>query len=273
MLHMHLALARLKKAHIAGILVTTLAAILLGTWLAYTPPGLLGKADAVGYAVCHRIEDRSFMLGERQLPMCARCSGMYLGAFVALAYQFSLGRLGGMPSKKVMFFLAIFLVAFGIDGVNSVAHLLPGVTGIYEPQNWLRAVTGAGMGIGMGVMLYPVFNQTLWVQWSDQPAMGSMRRFGIVVLLAGLTVVMLVSGVPILLYPLALISAATVIGILTTIYMIVVLLLIKRENVYNNFISTWPALMAGFALALLHIGVFNLVRFILTGTWDGFVFG
>ena len=55
--------------------------VLLG-WLLNTPPGLLGKADAIGYAVCHRIDLRSFHLGERALPLCARCSGMYLGAML-----------------------------------------------------------------------------------------------------------------------------------------------------------------------------------------------
>jgi hypothetical protein len=58
------------------LLVAALAALLIA-WLSLTPPGLLGKADAVGYAVCHRIELRSFHLDGRPLPLCARCSGMY----------------------------------------------------------------------------------------------------------------------------------------------------------------------------------------------------
>lgn len=35
------------------------------------PGGLLDKADKVGYAVCHRITIRSFLIGERQMPLCA----------------------------------------------------------------------------------------------------------------------------------------------------------------------------------------------------------
>src|SRR5512143_3851532 len=75
-------------------------AIVLFFWLLNTPAGLLGKADAIGYAVCHRIDARSFHIGERQFPLCARCSGMYLGAMVALLYQAVTGRRrAGMPGR------------------------------------------------------------------------------------------------------------------------------------------------------------------------------
>ena len=38
-----------------------LLGILLVVWLILTPPGLLGKADAIGYAVCHRIADTAML--------------------------------------------------------------------------------------------------------------------------------------------------------------------------------------------------------------------
>src|SRR5512140_2838258 len=103
------------------------AASVLFVWLVYTPAGLLGKADAIGYAVCHRIDARSFHLGDRQLPLCARCSGMYLGAVLGLVYQSALGRRrGGLPSWRVLAVLGLFVVAFGVDGINSYLHLFPG---------------------------------------------------------------------------------------------------------------------------------------------------
>src|SRR3990172_4039303 len=73
-------------------------------WLLSTPSGLLGKADAIGYAVCHRIDLRSFHLGARQLPLCARCSGMYLGALVAFVGLLAQGkaRFGGFPRTALL---------------------------------------------------------------------------------------------------------------------------------------------------------------------------
>jgi hypothetical protein len=66
--------ARIRTLPIGrGLLIIAFIAVLLaGLWA--TPPGLLGKADAIGYAVCHRIDLRSFHLGDRQLPLCARCT-------------------------------------------------------------------------------------------------------------------------------------------------------------------------------------------------------
>ena len=77
-------------------------AIITYFWLDFAPDGLLGKMDAVGYAVCHRIDERSFHLGERALPLCARCSGMQLGALMGLAYQSLWGRRGKFPPAKIL---------------------------------------------------------------------------------------------------------------------------------------------------------------------------
>ncbi|MGD0751755.1 MAG: DUF2085 domain-containing protein, partial [Anaerolineales bacterium] len=68
-------------------LVVVAAVLVLTGWLVNTPPGLLGKLDAIAYAVCHRIAERSFHIGSVQLPLCARCTGMYLGAVTGLVFQ------------------------------------------------------------------------------------------------------------------------------------------------------------------------------------------
>jgi len=68
--------------------LVVLAAILVFTgWLLNTPPGVLGKLDAIAYAVCHRIAARSFEIGSTALPLCARCTGMYMGAVAGLIFQ------------------------------------------------------------------------------------------------------------------------------------------------------------------------------------------
>ena len=130
------------------LLVAALAALLIA-WLSLTPPGLLGKADAVGYAVCHRIELRSFHLDGRPLPLCARCSGMYLGALAGALYQLSKGRRGGLPARKLWPALIALGLAFAVDGINSYLHFIPGLSGLYEPNNTLRLVTGTGLGLSV----------------------------------------------------------------------------------------------------------------------------
>ena len=91
--------------------------------------GLLDKADKVGYAVCHRITIRSFLIGERQMPLCARCTGQYLGAVAGLLYLLLRGRARAseLPSPSVLTVLLLFLGIWAFDGVNSYLTLFPGM--------------------------------------------------------------------------------------------------------------------------------------------------
>jgi uncharacterized membrane protein len=239
-------------------------------WLIATPAGLLGKMDAIGYAICHRIAARSFDIGDRPLPLCARCTGMYLGALIGLAYQSRLGKHGGLPSKKILAVLAFFLLAFGIDGVNSYLHFFPGAPSLYTPQNWLRLLTGTGMGLGMGAMLMPVFNQTIWKGWDNAKLLSSWRQLGILVLVAAVVDLAVLSNNPLLLYPLAILSALTVMVLLSMIYAMVWVMLSKTENRFQSFNGMATILVAGFATALSQIAVMDIARYLLTGTWKGF---
>jgi uncharacterized membrane protein len=257
-----------------GIVLT--AGLLLIGWLFNTPTGLLGKADAVGYAVCHRIDARSFHLGNRQLPLCVRCTGMYLGAMWGLAFQVILGRRrGGIPSWRVWGILGVLVIAFGVDGLNSYAHLIPAfhLPSLYEPQNWLRLLTGTGMGLVMMVALFPVFNQTVWRDWENKPALVGWQSwsvlFGVALLLDGIVL----TENPLVLYPLALISTGGVLVILTMVYTMIWLMILRRENRITRFAQLTFPLVGGFAVTLLQIIVLDLIRYWLTGTWGGLSLG
>ena len=89
----------------------------LAAFLFITPVGLLGKADGIGYAICHRIDERSFHLFGRQLPLCARCTGEFNAAALTLLFLGIVSRKRGrMPARGILVVLAIFFVAFAIDG-------------------------------------------------------------------------------------------------------------------------------------------------------------
>jgi len=38
----------------------------------------------IGHFICHQRPERSFFIGGQQLPVCARCTGLYLGAALAI---------------------------------------------------------------------------------------------------------------------------------------------------------------------------------------------
>ncbi len=254
-------------------LVLATGLMLLG-WLFSTPEGLLGKADAIGYAVCHRIDARSFHVGERPFPLCARCTGMYLGALVGLAYQaVRVGRRIGFPPLRVGLVLGLMALAFLVDGLNSYLTLILQRGLLYTPQNWLRLFTGTGMGLVVAALVYPAFNQAAWRDWQDRPAVDSLRSLGVMVVLAlGVNGLVLLNQ-PVLLYLLAVISAAGVLILLTMVFAMIWLMALRLENRYTRLGQMWAPLLAGFLLALMEIGLIDLGRYLLTGTWDGFHFG
>lgn len=250
------------------LLVAATAALLL-VWMIKTPPGLLGKIDAIGYAVCHQAPARSFLIGERPTPLCSRCSGMYLGALAGMVFLFKQGRRGEIPPLKIGLVLILFVVAFGIDGVNSFAHLIPGVPFVYQSQNWLRLATGTGMGLGIASILVPVFNQAVWIDFNNNPALGRWRDLATLLIIGTTVSLGIYSQNPLIVYPLAVLSGLGVMLILTLVYTIIWVLFSKTENRYDKIQQLWVPLTAGFLTALLQVSLIDAGRFILTRTWAG----
>src|SRR5512140_590862 len=89
------------RRHSDAALAILASAVILA--LFFSAPGtLLDKADRAAYAVCHRIGERSFTVAGRQLPLCARCSGTYLGALAAFIVLVLRGRglAARLPGRK-----------------------------------------------------------------------------------------------------------------------------------------------------------------------------
>jgi uncharacterized membrane protein len=261
----------LKKRNPLNLLVFFTFSLVLFGWLWNTPEGLLGKADAVGYAVCHRIDVRSFHLGDRPISLCARCTGMYLGAILGLLFQgITAPRRGKFPPKRVLAILTGMVAVFGLDGLNSFAHLIPGLPTLYQANNTLRILTGTGFGIVMAAAVYPVFSQTVWKRWEEEPAIPGFRQLALL-LIFGMGIAFLVmTENPIILYPLALISAGGVLIVLALVYTMLWLIALKAENRYDRPWQLVTPLIGGLTMALLQIALLDLGRFLLTGTWEGF---
>ncbi|MGD8632390.1 MAG: hypothetical protein PVF85_02400, partial [Anaerolineales bacterium] len=81
---------------------------------------------------------------------------------------------------------------------------------------------------------------------------------------------LVLTGQPFALYPLAILSALGVLVLLTMAYALIALQILKREAVTEKLSGLILPLAMGFGLALLQIGGIDLVRYILTGTWSGF---
>jgi len=250
----------------------------VGAWFYIAPEGALGKLDAIGYAVCHRIDERSFQIDDRQLPLCARCTGEFYAAGVALLFQAIVsGRKSKLPSRGLLAVLVAFFLAFGIDGTNSYVYLLKltsagaldHIPNLYTPNNILRLFTGSGMGIALGAVLFPVVNQTLWRTIDDRPTL-EWKSLGILVAIIAAINLLILTDSPIVLYPIAYISALGTLSLLVTVFMILWIIIMKQDNAFESPRQLWLAFASGLTLALILILSIDLLRLQFTGTWNGF---
>jgi uncharacterized membrane protein len=262
-------------------LVPLAALIVFGVWFYIAPPGVLGKADSIGYAVCHRIDERSFQILGRQLPLCARCTGEFYAAGITLLFfAFVSPRKSGMPGWKLGAPLLLFLFAFGVDGSNSYLYLLKqtsagaldNIPNLYIPNNTLRLFTGSGMGIALASILYPAFNSSAWKTHDPAPALDWKKLGTLIGVILVINLLILIEH-PAVLYPIAIVSVLGVLSLLSIVFSMVWVLMMRLENAFDSLSQMWMPFLAGTTLALLMITVIDLLRFSLTGTWGAFPLG
>ena len=256
-----------------------IAAILaFAAWMYISPEGALGKLDAVGYAVCHRIDARSFHIGDRQLPLCARCTGEFYAAGIALMFQaFISRRRSKLPSRGIIAVLVLFFLAFGMDGSNSYLYLLKQssegalsqIPNLYIPNNILRLFTGSGMGIALAAVLFPIVNQTLWREQDERPAL-EWKPFGLLIALTLVINLLVLADSPVVLYPIAYISALGTLSLLVIVFAILWIIIMREDNTFTSTKQLILPFVSGLTLALLMILSIDLLRLQFTGTWSGF---
>lgn len=246
-----------------SILLSVLAAI----WLCVTPSGWWEKIRLLGYAVCHQIEARSFFYHELQSPLCARCTGMYLGGLLTIVYQSFQGRKGRFPPAWVSVILGVLFIWFGVDGLNSFLHFLPGFAYGWQPSNLLRLITGTGVGLGIGAILSPLFNQTAWANWVNRSFFEKWYAFPILVLLAGGMVAGVYSQQALIVLPAMVLSGLSVVILLSSLHTVIALMVIQRTNRQLTWMQMRLPLLIGVNICFVQILLTSLLRYLLTGTW------
>jgi uncharacterized membrane protein len=255
-----------KTSKLWLILVAALVAIALGSWIALTPPGIWAKIRMIGYAVCHQIPSHSFFESGQQFPLCARCTGMYLGSLLGLGFTWLQGKRSGFPPLWVWIIFVVFFLSFAFDGINSAVGLLPGFRQFYPSQNWLRLATGLGMGLAMGSLLAVAFTQAVWKDAQESKIFAKNPYFGLMVLVASLAGFLVLFGPALVKQGLMLLSTMGVLLMLTLIYTVPASMLLFGQSKVNSKQSLSLPLLIGILVMILQLGGLAYLRFVITGT-------
>jgi len=261
----HPRLAQIEAARLRFVPVC--AALLLALVAAVLPPDALRPLNLVGYAVCHRIPERSFFINQRQLPVCARDTGMFTGALAGLivAALTLRKRASGFPTRPYAVVFGLCFAAWAFDGFNSYVMLITRQPLFYLPQNWLRLVTGAFMGVSLSTYVVALINQALW---RDAVPDATVSSWGDVARLAGLAgiIVAVVLWQPDVLYgPIAALSSAGVLTLLGVVNGLLVLIATKRHGLLERWSQTLGAGVLGLILTVAEILMIDLLRAAATG--------
>ncbi|MCB0003902.1 MAG: DUF2085 domain-containing protein, partial [Anaerolineae bacterium] len=216
--------------------------------------------------VCHQISVRSYFFGDHQLPLCARCSGQYLGALFGLVLLLILGRskAAALPPTPIVVLLLGFLAVWAFDGLNSYLTFFPGLPHLYEPKNILRVTTGAMQGVALIALVWPFYNAGMWAHPSPQRSIRNWREVGLLALIIVAIVALVTSEIQQLLYPLALLSVGGTVMMLTIVNTMLVTIALRRSGTVERWRDALPLLAGGLALATLEIIAINVVRAWLT---------
>ncbi len=244
----------------AVLIVIAVAALL--------PARLIHAFDLVGYAVCHRIPERSFIIAGSQLPLCARDTGMFSAALLGVLSFIVVQplRVNQFPTRPYLFVLAGFFLAWAFDGLNSYLLLARGEVFLYMPQNWLRLVTGALMGVTLSSFVVPLFNSAVWRPdlSAAQPSVAAWRDIARLLAVAG-SVIGLVLWQPAFLYgPIAVISSLGVIFLLVVVNMLLVVLLMRKEARIARWSELTLPIVAGVFFTFTEIMLIVIARAALT---------
>jgi uncharacterized membrane protein len=125
-------------------------------------PGWAGAlAYGVGSFICHQIPERSFHLAGFQLPVCARCLGIYVGAAVGAAFVLTRWRSGEDPSGSSS--AARRRLAM-VAAIPTLVTVVLEMAGLWSPSNLTRAVAGVPLG---GIVAFVVVSALATLHYGE----------------------------------------------------------------------------------------------------------
>jgi hypothetical protein len=197
---------------------------------------------------------------------------MFLGTLVSLVVLSRRKNASGSPKKGIIAILIVFALAFIFDGLNSMMGLFPVIPQLYPPSNLLRLVTGLMMGMVIANLLIVLWQQTWWKDSGPAPVLAGWKHFLLMVTANTLAGLLVWLRIPFLYYPVAILSTAAIVLLLSMIYSLIWIIIFKKENTFERYSDGLSFVLAGLATAIIQIGLLDLLRYTLTGTWQGFTF-
>jgi uncharacterized membrane protein len=114
---------------------------------------------AIGGVICHQRPERSFFIDGHQLPVCARCTGLYVSALIGLAGWVAVKLARGWQPIPVLPRTALRMLA--IAAVPTAISVASGMLGAAVGTNLSRALLAIPLGASAGAIVAAVATKDL----------------------------------------------------------------------------------------------------------------
>ena len=213
------------------------------------------KAHAAMHGLCAQTPSHSFFFDGRALPFDGRMTGIYSGLLSTVIILVALGRhrAAGLPSVGAGIVLLGFVGAMALDGFNSLFFDL-GKWHPYAPSNEYRLLTGWMAGVGIGTVVVMLAGMTLWRRPRTKERVVPRWWLPMAMLLPIIPVRLLIgTGSDLIFYPYSLLLMGSAVVAFTTLVLVTTLMLLNRENRYEQFsqLRTLTAVSIVVAIAII----------------------
>lgn len=119
--------------------------------LPHFPKALILLIYMIFKLICHQKPERSYFIFGAQLPVCARCLGIYVGLLLGACIYPIFKKLNDtkIPDFK---YIGFGIIPIFVDGISQVFHL-------YPSPAYIRFITGCIASTVLVFYLLPVQNQ------------------------------------------------------------------------------------------------------------------
>ena len=137
-----------------AIAVVALIWLVLLTATPIGPTSVAALTYSIGAFICHQIPERSFHAGGFQLPVCARCLGIYAGFAAAAWTQVLLSPAASNGWRRLT--PASARRVFVVSALPTALTLVLEWTGVWRGSNIVRAIAGLALGAGVALVVMSV---------------------------------------------------------------------------------------------------------------------
>jgi uncharacterized membrane protein len=215
-------------------------------------PVLLKILNFLGGGLCHQQDPRSFGFNGLYMPLCSRCTGIYIGLLFSLAAIVVIERKvkGEFPTVKTVVITVGVVLLMGLDVAVSALKF-------FDSNNYIRFVTGFLAGWFIALILLQLKNILMWRKLVRVPYLNNKKSFIVWIFCGiGLIVSFMFSFERLLLFW----GVISVIGMIIFVTLIVLILFFGVIRRLTNKINSWKHYILSFSAGVvISIGILALL--------------